>query len=122
MPAHPTLSRRSFVTRVAAFAGASLIPSAAGAFAVQDPVLNSIDAAGKKVNRERVPWAAVPFPMKQVRLLPGPFQQYQELNRRYLHSLPNGSLAYSFRQTAGLSTSAQPFGGWEKPDSELRGH
>jgi DUF1680 family protein len=85
-------------------------------------VLNSVDATGKKANRERVAWAVLPFPMKQVRLLPGPCLSAQELNRKYLHSLPTDRLAYSFRQTAGLPTSAQPFGGWEKPDSELRGH
>ncbi len=122
MPFHDNCSRRSFMVGVAAFAGASLIPSSAVAFVAQDPVLNSIDASGKKINRERIAWEVLPFPMKQVRLLPGPCYTAQELNRRYLHSLPNDRLVYSFRQTAGLSTSAQPFGGWEKPDSELRGH
>ncbi len=119
---HENCSRRSFMAGVAAFAGASLIPSSAVALLAQDPVVNSVGSSGKKVNRERVAWQLLPFPMKQVRLLPGPCYAGQELNRRYLHSLPNERLAYSFRQTAGLSTSAQPFGGWEKPDSELRGH
>ncbi len=63
-----------------------------------------------------------PFPMLQVRLRPGIFQQQQEYNRAYLHLLPNDRLAHMFRVTAGLSSSAQPFGGWEAPDVELRGH
>jgi DUF1680 family protein len=115
-------SRRSFLAGAAALAGASFVPSTAEALVLQDPVRNSIDAGGKPINRERVQWQVLPFPMKQVRLLPGPCYAAQELNRKYLYSLPNDRLAYSFRQTAGLSTSAQPFGGWEKPDSELRGH
>ncbi|PYX88223.1 MAG: Tat pathway signal protein, partial [Acidobacteria bacterium] len=28
----------------------------------------------------------------------------------------------SFKTTAGLPSSAEPLGGWEKPDCELRGH
>jgi uncharacterized protein len=115
-------SRRSFLAGAAAVAGASLIPNSASALSPQDPVINSIDAAGRHVNRERVAWQVMPFPMKQVRLLPGPCFDAQEINRKYIHSLSNDSLAYSFRQTAGLATPGQPFGGWEKPDSELRGH
>jgi len=54
--------------------------------------------------------------------LAGPFQQEQETNRRWLHSLPSDRLLHTFRLTAGLASSAQPLGGWEKPDCELRGH
>src|ERR1051326_3443964 len=115
-------SRRSFLVGAASLAGAAAIPASAEVLLAQDPVINSIDAAGKKVSRERVPWQAMPFPMKQVRLLPGRCYDMQELNRKYLHSLPNDRLVYSFRQTAGITATAQPFGGWEKPDSELRGH
>src|SRR5438270_3846619 len=43
-------------------------------------------------------------------------------DRRYLHSLPPDRLLHTFRITAGISTQAQPLGGWEKPDCELRGH
>ena len=60
--------------------------------------------------------------MSQVRLLNGSWQQLQEKNRQYLLSLPNDRLLHSFRITAGMTSSASPFGGWEKPDSELRGH
>jgi DUF1680 family protein len=63
-----------------------------------------------------------PFPLKQVRLLDGPFKEAMEVNRQWLHSLPNERLLHSFRTNAGLASSAQPLGGWEKPDCELRGH
>jgi DUF1680 family protein len=60
--------------------------------------------------------------MTQVRLRPGIFQNMQEINRRYLASIPNDRLLHSFRATAGLQSSADPLGGWEAPDVELRGH
>jgi uncharacterized protein len=115
------VSRRKFMAGAAAIAGTALLPSSATAL-LQDPVVNAIDSSGKKSDRERVPWAAQPFPMKQVRLLAGPCKQYEEKNRQYLASLPNDRLVHSFKITAGLPSSAQPYGGWEKPDSELRGH
>ena len=113
-------SRRRFIAGAAAVAGASMVrPQSLFA---QDPVVNSIDSHGKPVNRERVAWAAVPFSMKEVRLLPSPCQTAAQTNARYLHSLDVDRLAHSFRLTSGLNSSAQPYGGWEKPDSELRGH
>ena len=45
-----------------------------------------------------------------------------ELNRSFLHSLPNERLAHNFRVTAGIASDADPLGGWEAPDCELRGH
>ncbi len=65
---------------------------------------------------------ARPFPMSAVRLLPGPFLQAQEANRAYLHRLPVERLIHNFRLNAGLPSAAQPLGGWERPDCELRGH
>ncbi len=115
MPASHRLSRREFVGVAAAAAGASLLPGelwASPAQAVQ----------GRSKGRERVNWSVEPFPLSQVRLLTGPFQQEQETNRRWLHSLPSDRLLHTFRLTAGLASSAQPLGGWEKPDCELRGH
>jgi hypothetical protein len=62
------------------------------------------------------------FPMTAVRLTAGIFQDAQEVNRKYLHRLPADRLLHNFRVTAGLPSTADPLGGWEKPDSELRGH
>jgi DUF1680 family protein len=63
-----------------------------------------------------------PFPLSQVRLLPGVFAQEAEKNARYLDSLSVDRLLYSFRAEAGISNSADPYGGWEAPACELRGH
>ncbi|HYH01402.1 MAG TPA: beta-L-arabinofuranosidase domain-containing protein [Terriglobales bacterium] len=114
------VSRRQFMGAAAAAAGVALIPEQV--MALQDPVLNTIQRNGKTISNEKVPWKLRPFPMKQVRLLDGPFKQHMEANRRYLHALPTDRLAHTFRITAGLPSSAQPLGGWEKPDCELRGH
>ncbi|XP_065196675.1 uncharacterized protein LOC135828155 [Sycon ciliatum] len=64
------------------------------------------------------------FPMVDVQLTMGSaFMQATELNLEYLLMLEPDRLLYSFRVTANLSTQgAQPYGGWEAPDVELRGH
>ncbi|MBI4874557.1 MAG: glycoside hydrolase family 127 protein [Acidobacteria bacterium] len=72
--------------------------------------------------RGDLPLKARPFPMTAVRLLDGPCKDAQEVNRKYLHRLPADRLLHNFRVTAGLPSAAQPLGGWEKPDGELRGH
>lgn len=69
-----------------------------------------------------VPLKASPFRVSDVRLLPGPFQHARELDRQYLLSLDPDRLLHCFRVNAGLPSSAKPYGGWESPDSEVRGH
>jgi len=59
--------------------------------------------------------------MKIVRLGFGAFGAAAEANRRYLKTLPPDRLLHTFRLTAGLPSSAEPLGGWEKPDCELCG-
>ncbi|MBL0161473.1 MAG: glycoside hydrolase family 127 protein [Bryobacterales bacterium] len=63
-----------------------------------------------------------PFPLTQVKLLPGPLQQSAVWNRAYMGRLPAGRLTLNFRANAGLPITGPPFGGWEAPKSELRGH
>ena len=60
--------------------------------------------------------------MTQVRLLDGPFKLAQDWNRHFLEELPVERLVLNFQTNAGLPVSAQPLGGWERPDCELRGH
>ena len=64
----------------------------------------------------------MPFAMTQARLLDGEFKVAAEINQRYLASLSTDRLLHSFRLTSGLTSTAKPYGGWEKPDCELRGH
>jgi hypothetical protein len=79
-------------------------------------------AASKGVNHEVVVPLASPFPLKDVKLLPGAFSAAADVNRKYLKTLPSDRLLHTFRLTAGLPSSAEPLGDWEKPDCELRGH
>jgi DUF1680 family protein len=65
---------------------------------------------------------AYPFNLRNVRLLEGPFKQAMERDLAYMLSLDNDRLLHMFRTTARLPSSAQPYGGWEKADVELRGH
>src|SRR5271157_2801987 len=115
-------SRRNFMTTVAAAAGSTLLPRALMASPPQDPVVNTTQKAGKPISFEKIPWKALPFPMKQVRLGEGACKIAMEADRQYLHSLPPDRLLHTFRVNAGIASSAQPLGGWEAPDCELRGH
>ncbi len=72
--------------------------------------------------RPAINFQARPFDLRQVRLLDGPFREAMERDRKFLHSLDADRLLHMFRVTAGLPSQAKPYGGWEKPDVELRGH
>ncbi len=116
------LGRRGFLGLAAAGALAASLPEGLPASPFQNPVVNTVVQNGKPVIHEAVPWQVLPFPNPQVRLLDGIFKQEMELNQRYLLTLPNDRLAHMFRITAKLTSTAQPFGGWENPTCELRGH
>ena len=62
------------------------------------------------------------FSLGDVRLQAGPFRDAMNLDSAYLLSLDADRLLHTFRLTAGLPTSAKPYGGWEAPNGELRGH
>ena len=72
--------------------------------------------------REAIEFKAQPFKLEQVRLLDGPFKDNMQRTRKYLHELDSDRLLHTFRLNAGLPTSAEPLGGWEKPAVEVRGH
>src|SRR5262249_47176249 len=72
--------------------------------------------------RAAVPLAAEPFDLRQVRLLDGPFKAAQDLDARYILSLDPDRLLHVFRLNANLPSTAQPLGGWEAPNCEVRGH
>jgi uncharacterized protein len=118
----PGFSRRHFMATVATAAGSALLPTNLLATPPQDPVVDTVQRDGKSVAHDKVPWQVLPFPLKQVRLGDGPCKVAMEADRQYLHSLPPDRLLHTFRINAGIPSSAQPLGGWEAPDCELRGH
>jgi len=104
------LTRRTFLLKTASAGAALSVAGRAELF------------ASAETERARYAAMARPFPLGQVRLLPGPFLDARTLNTRYMMSLPPDRLLHNFRVNAGLPSAAQPIGGWEKPDCELRGH
>ncbi len=125
-----SLSRRRFLGSAAVAGAATLFTSTANALnsgddnqAVRKNAAE--DAANQNLTHAlvaKVQWKVKPFPMPDVRLLPGFWKDMMELNRSYLYSLPNERLAHNFRVNAGIASDADPLGGWEAPDCELRGH
>ena len=79
-------------------------------------------AAAVPVAAAPVPPAAEAFPLRDVRILEGPFRDAQQRGIAYLMSLDPDRLLHTFRLNAGLPTSAKAYGGWEAPEVELRGH
>src|SRR5690349_3573593 len=65
---------------------------------------------------------ASPFDLHDVRLRPGIQLTGLETNRRFMMGLDPDRLLHMFRVTADIPSSAEPLGGWEAPDNELRGH
>lgn len=64
-----------------------------------------------------------PVSLHDVRLNQGSIHaQAQRTNLEYLLMLNVDRLLWSFRKTAGLPTPGTPYGGWEDPKMELRGH
>ncbi len=81
-----------------------------------------VSALGGRVAPAAPTPAAQPFDMTRVRLAPGPFLDAMQVNRRYLMGLDPDRLLHMYRVTAGLPSTAEPLGGWEAPNNELRGH
>ena len=113
-------SRRKFVATAAVFGAASVLR--APAFALENQGTGGASASPKALGHEVAASRAVQFSLKNVRLQPGAFSAAAEANRKYLKTLPPDRLLHTFRLTAGLPSSAEPLGEWEKPDCELRGH
>lgn len=82
----------------------------------------SDNSPAKQKVGEVIDLKAQKFPLRQVRLLSGPFKDAMERDHEYLLRLDNNRLLHNFRVNAGLVSKAIPLGGWEAPDCELRGH
>ena len=62
------------------------------------------------------------FNLEDVKLLDSPFRETLERNGKWLLSMDIKRLLHSFRVNAGIQTSSKALEGWEKLDTELRGH
>ncbi|MFC4532083.1 beta-L-arabinofuranosidase domain-containing protein [Sphaerisporangium dianthi] len=79
-------------------------------------------AASASAARPDIGVSAYAFPLGQVRLSSGRWLDNQNRTLTYLRFVDADRLLHTFRTNAGLSSSAQPCGGWEAPGIELRGH
>ena len=101
------MKRRDFLVAGAATAASAALP-------LRHSLQRSEAAAPKP--------AALPFDLSRVRLGAGPFKDALDVNRRFLMAQDPDRLLHTFRVTAGLPSTAEPLGGWEAPENELRGH
>jgi len=72
----------------------------------------SSSTAPAKITPAAPPQAA-PFPLREVRLLDGPFKTGQDIAVKYLLSLEPDRFLANFRKEAGLEPKAKQYGGWE---------
>lgn len=87
-------------------------------------IISNIHASELKsvFERNSIECKALPFDLRQVRPLDGPFKVAMERNRRYLHDLESDRLLHNFRANAGFPSSDEPYGGWEATTCQVRGH
>ncbi|KAK6259333.1 Beta-L-arabinofuranosidase [Theobroma cacao] len=103
--------------------------AAASASHAQPANISSLDEFNwakieQKLQRFQVPRHFLKeIPLQAVRLDPkGLHGRAQQTTLEYILMLDVDRLVWSFRKTAGLPTPGQPYGGWEEPTGELRGH
>ncbi len=117
------LDRRRFLSAAVTAAGAAAVGNAVLAEAGPAALKRGGAAApARPPMQPRIEFLAEAFPLRQVRLLGSPFERFARVNDAYLQSVPPERLVHMFRVTSGLPSSAEPLGGWESPNVELRGH
>jgi DUF1680 family protein len=78
--------------------------------------------SSKAIALEANPMTLKPFEPSQIKILDEQLLASREANGRYLLELEPDRLLWAFRQNAGLPTPGEPYGGWEAPTCEVRGH
>ncbi|MFD7710254.1 beta-L-arabinofuranosidase domain-containing protein [Streptomyces sp. NPDC059786] len=115
---NPPLDRRLFLAAATGTAAAAAVagPASATAASPATGTAHGRAAAGAASAAVR------PFPLGAVTLLDSPFRANQRRNTAYLRFVDPDRLLHTFRLNVGLPSSAEPCGGWEGPEVELRGH
>jgi uncharacterized protein len=108
--AGPGISRRTLLQLAGVTAAGSTLPFGATV------------AGAAAAPRPDVGVSAFPFPLSQVTLLNSPFLANMNRTLAYLSFVDSNRLLHTFQLNVGLPSSAQPVGGWEGLDVELRGH
>jgi uncharacterized protein len=120
------LRRREALTVLGATAilagGAAYLGVAGTSSASPRPVVPDAYTPGGTYAPDGTAGKAAAVPRADVRLLGGPFQDNQQRNLAYLLFLDPDRMLRSFRVNYGVPVRAAPIGGWESPDSMIRGH
>jgi DUF1680 family protein len=129
-PARTGVSRRRALTMLGIGTGALIAEQALVADGIPPTTASGFPAAqARSAPPEPSGYApngtagrATAVPLNAVELLDSPFRQNQARNTTYLLFLDPERMLRSFRLNYGEPTTAEPLGGWEKPDSQIRGH
>jgi uncharacterized protein len=125
------LSRRQALAALGAGVGALVAEQALVAGGMPAGVPAPVRAPQANLHATPVPGGYAPdgtagrraaLPLNQVELLDSPFRDNQARNTSYLLFLDPERMLRSFRLNYGQPTKAAPIGGWERPDSLIRGH
>lgn len=130
MPAphsRPAPSRRQVLFTASAATAAAATPAAAAAAAPAGSAAATppahAGATPSPTNGAHRPGPLLePFPLSAVRLLDSPFLANMRRTCAYLRFVDPDRLLHTFRLNVGLPSAAEPCGGWEAPDVQLRGH
>ncbi|MFB9681922.1 beta-L-arabinofuranosidase domain-containing protein [Streptosporangium vulgare] len=114
-----SLSRRQLLQAVGAVGVASTVSQVLD---VTGATAATAAAAAVAPVRADIGVSAYPFDLGQVRLTSGRWLENQNRTLTYLRFIDADRMLHTFRINAGLSSTAQPVGGWEGPGVELRGH
>ena len=117
-PGGGLLSRRQALAALAVLGGGGLLAADGGPLA--SPAFTGTGASGYTPGGAAGQAAA--FPLSAVRLLDSPFAENRARNTAYLLFLDPDRMLHTARLNYGQPSAAQPCGGWEAPDSEVRGH
>ncbi|MBT2415904.1 glycoside hydrolase family 127 protein [Streptomyces sp. ISL-12] len=126
--AFPRPSRRGVIAASAASAAAAVtaLPTTSAAAAPAPSLARVSDTAAQTPDTPAEPAkegpALAPFALSEVRLLDSPFLANMRRTCAYLLFVDLDRLLHTFRRNVGLPSSAEPCGGWEAPDVQLRGH
>jgi uncharacterized protein len=99
----------------------SLLAITGGAVAASALPAGSASAATVAV-RPDIGVSVFAFPLSDVALLDSPFRANMNRTLAYLSFVDPDRMLHTFRANVRLPSSAQPVGGWEAPNVELRGH
>jgi hypothetical protein len=114
---HREVTRRSVLKQTAGVAMGMMMPVAA----FPRPSRNK--APSEPNNSDNRPQrVAQLMTLDAVKLHDGPFRDASERDREYLLSLDSDRFLHYFRETAGLTPKADPYGGWEQQVGRMLGH